>query len=128
MEIEGYPIPSLRAFQENQMAQKAVEKMLQEMVEICLDIGKHIIADRNFRIPEDGKDIFAVLAEQSVLTEETAEIMKKMVGFRNIVVHLYEKTDVEIVYGLYKKRLTDFDLFSKEILSYLKQASPNVIS
>ncbi|MBI4125840.1 MAG: hypothetical protein HY466_07925 [Deltaproteobacteria bacterium] len=38
------------------------------------------------------------------------------------MVHLYEQTDVETVYGIYKKHLSDFDLFSKEILNYLKQA------
>ncbi|MBI4125288.1 MAG: DUF86 domain-containing protein [Deltaproteobacteria bacterium] len=122
MVIEGYSIPSLRAFRENQMAQKAVEKMLQEMIEICMDVGKHIIADENFRIPEDGKAIFTVLGEQSVLTKETAEMMQKMVGFRNIVVHLYETTDVETVYTIYTKHLSDFDLFSKKILGYLKRA------
>lgn len=104
------------------MAQKAVEKMLQEMIEICMDVGKHIIADENFRIPEDGKAIFTVLGEQSVLTKETAEMMQKMVGFRNIVVHLYETTDVETVYTIYTKHLSDFDLFSKKILGYLKRA------
>ena len=120
-EIEGYEIKDLKDFKAKGYMQKAVEKMLQEMIEICLDIGKHIIADEGFRLPEDAKDTFAVLLEKAVLTESTAALMKKMVGFRNIVVHLYEKTDVEIVYGIYQKHLSDFNLFSKEILGYLKK-------
>lgn len=120
-EIEGYEIRDLKDFKAKGYMQKAVEKMLQEMIEICLDVGKHIIADENFRLPEDGKDTFAVLLEKSVLTSTTTELMKKMVGFRNIIVHLYEKTDVEIVYGIYKKHLSDFDRFSMEILDYLRR-------
>lgn len=102
--------------------QKAVEKMLQEMVEICIDIAKHIISDEGFRLPEDAKDAFTVLAEKNVIKDATAQMMQKMVGFRNLVVHLYEKTDVEIVYGIYRNRLKDFDIFSREILKHLKSA------
>lgn len=42
-----------------------------------------------------------------------------MVGFRNLIIHLYEKIDLEIVYGIYKKKLGDFGLFAKEILTFL---------
>ncbi len=121
-EIENYEIRDLKDFKSKGYMQKAVEKMLQEMIEVCLDIGKHIIADENFRLPEDAKDTFAVLEEKSILSERTAGLMKKMVGFRNIIVHLYEKTDVEIVYGIRQKHLSDFNLFSKEILDYLRRA------
>ena len=106
--------------------QKAVEKMLQEMVEICLDIAKHIIADENLRVPEDSRDAFIVLQEKQILQSSTLEKMKKMVGFRNLVVHLYEKTDVEIVYNTYKKCLPDFDQFSKEIFEFLKKYTTKI--
>lgn len=117
-ETEGYKIADLKDFKMKGYMQKAVEKMLQEMIEICMDVAKHIIADEGLRIPEDGRDSFDVLTEQNILSSQTSEMMKKMVGFRNIIVHLYEKTDIEIVYGLYKNHLGDFDLFSKEILEY----------
>ena len=118
-EVEGYKITGLKDFKAKGFMQKAVEKMLQEMIEICLDVAKHIIADEGLRIPEDSKDSFEVLMEQKILNPQITKKMQKMVGFRNIVVHLYEKTDVEIVYGIYKNHLRDFNLFSKEILESL---------
>lgn len=120
-EIQGYDIASLLSFRSKGYMQKAVEKMLQEMIEICIDVAKHIIADEGFRVPEDAKDAFFVLQENKVLKATTVELMRKMVGFRNLVVHLYEKTDIEVVYGIYKKRLKDFDLFSKEIFKFLEK-------
>lgn len=60
---------------------------------------------------------------QRKLTLLDQKTMQKMVGFRNLVIHLYEKTDVEIVYGIYQNRLKDFDTFSKEILEYLASAT-----
>lgn len=47
--------------------------------------------------------------------------MTLVVGFRNLIVHLYEKIDLEIVYGHYKKRLGDFDGFAREVLAFSKK-------
>ncbi|HEX5035681.1 MAG TPA: DUF86 domain-containing protein [bacterium] len=120
-ELEGYAVASLDDFKSKGYMQKAVEKMLQEMVEIGIDVAKHIVADEGFRMPEDAGDTFKILEENKVLTPSTTQTMTKMVGFRNLIVHLYEKIDLEIVYGHYKKRLGDFDTFSREILQFLRR-------
>jgi len=119
-ELRGYRIASLDDFRSKGYMQKAVEKMLQEMIEICIDVAKHIIADEGYRMPEDARDAFAVLEENKVVTPATAKTMTLMVGFRNLIVHLYEKIDLEIVYGHYKKRLGDFDGFAREVLRFAK--------
>ena len=122
-EVKSYDITSFEDFKAKGFMQKAVEKMLQEMIEICIDVAKHIIADQGFRLPDDMKDSFAVLQEKNVLTRALADKMAKMTGFRNLIVHLYEKIDIAIVYNHYKKNLGDFDLFAKEVLEYLKSGS-----
>lgn len=113
--LARYDISSFAAFKESHMAQKAVEKSLQEMIEICMDIGKHIIADEHFGFPEEGKEIFHILQTHNMISEETTELFEKMVGFRNVIVHLYEKIDLEKVYAYWKKHLGDFDRFTSEI-------------
>ncbi len=119
-ELLNYNIKSYEDFKKNHKEQKATEKSLQEMIEICMDIGKHIIADEGFKVPEDSKDIFTILNDNLIISNKVKEIMHNMVGFRNIIVHLYEKIDLEIVYGICKKHLIDFDLFTKEIISHYK--------
>jgi uncharacterized protein YutE (UPF0331/DUF86 family) len=42
-----------------------------------------------------------------------------MVRFRNILIHAYEGVDDSITYGIYKRRLDDFEIFIKEIREYL---------
>jgi uncharacterized protein YutE (UPF0331/DUF86 family) len=42
-----------------------------------------------------------------------------MAGFRNIVVHHYDKVDAAIVVGLLNKRLKDFEAFKKAVLRLL---------
>jgi uncharacterized protein YutE (UPF0331/DUF86 family) len=44
-----------------------------------------------------------------------------MASFRNILVHRYEKIDDEIVFGVFKKRLVDFDLFGLLIKNWAEK-------
>jgi uncharacterized protein YutE (UPF0331/DUF86 family) len=108
-------------FKADYSKQKAAEKILQEMIETCLDIGKHIISDERFRSPEEYRDVFTILEEEKILHRKTAEIMRHMVGFRNVIIHLYEKIDIEVVFAAATKRLADFDIFVKEILKFMRQ-------
>lgn len=117
----GYPIASLKQFKGSHLLQKAVEKTLQEMIEICMDVGKHIIADEGFGFPEDGKGIFRILEEKGVIRPRTAAVLMTMVGFRNLIVHLYETIDPETVYGIRRQRLKDFDLFTSDVRAFLKR-------
>lgn len=118
-ELESYKIKSLDELRKNRQVEKALEKVLQEMIEVCFDIGKHIIADEGFRLPEDNKDIFRVLNEEGILSDKITSTMSMMSGFRNIIVHMYEKIDLEIVFSVYKRRLGDFERFAAEIRSFL---------
>ena len=123
-ELKNYKIKSLSEFKKNHKDQKAVQKTLQEMIETCMDIGKHIIVDEGFAFPEDGRSIFTILYDNDVISKDLCLMMQNMVGFRNIIIHLYEKVDLEIVYGIYNKRLNDFDDFIVEISNYLDPNAP----
>jgi uncharacterized protein YutE (UPF0331/DUF86 family) len=43
-----------------------------------------------------------------------------MARFRNIVVHDYERIDPEIVIGILKNNLGDFEDFKASVIKYLK--------
>lgn len=100
---------------------KAVEKVLQEMVEICLDIGKHIIADVGLQMANENRQVFETLAHHKIISKKILTTMQNMVGFRNLIIHMYEKTDTRIVYQIYKTKLKDFDQFASEILKFLRR-------
>lgn len=48
-----------------------------------------------------------------------------MASFRNMLVHRYEKTDDEVVFGIFRKRLDDFDLFVGMITDWIKSQEPS---
>lgn len=102
---------------------ESAKHLLQVSIESCLDIGNHIIASQRFRAPESYADTFEVLVEQKILPEEYLQTFRRMVQFRNRLVHLYWEVDTEIVYALLQNNLDDFNIFARHILDYMSNSN-----
>jgi uncharacterized protein YutE (UPF0331/DUF86 family) len=96
-------------------AQDIVALNLTRAVQLCVDIGAHIIADTELAPPHTMGQTFEVLAELGHIRPELAVRMKKAVGFRNLAVHSYEAIDWEIVHALATRHLSDFTDFAQSI-------------
>ena len=100
--------------------QRIIERTLQMMIETCVDIASHIIADKGYRVPKSYSDAFKVLLDEKIVSSRLFDVLQKMAKFRNIVVHHYDKVDAEIVVGILKKDLIDFTSYKDAIISFLK--------
>jgi uncharacterized protein YutE (UPF0331/DUF86 family) len=92
---------------------------LTRAVQLCVDIGAHIIASLGVPPPDTMGQTFDVLARAGIIPENLALQLKKSVGFRNIAVHNYEAIDWAIVHGLARHHLQDFTGFAKAVASGL---------
>ncbi len=101
---------------------RIVERTLQIMIELCIDIAGHIISDRRLRVPVSYADTFKSLAEAGLVSPQLSDTMGKMAKFRNIVVHQYETVDIEIVIMILQKHLDDFLVYRDAILQILADA------
>ena len=108
-------------FQTDTRARRFVERTLHILIEACLDVAHHIIADEEFREPKNSRDAFTVLAEHNILPFNELETFHNMIAFRNLLVHYYERIDDEIVYGIFTRHLGDFDVFIEKIITYLRR-------
>lgn len=97
-------------------AQDILALNLTRAVQLCVDIGAHLIADTDFPPPDTMGQVFNVLYEAGMLNAELAAHMKKAVGFRNLAVHNYEAINWAIVFAIAHYRLTDFEDFAKAIV------------
>lgn len=100
-------------------ARRYVERTLHILIEACIDIAQHIITDEGLREPLSYRDSFVVLAERGVIKKEDLAVLENMASFRNLIVHYYERVDDNIVFGIFKERLSDFDLFVERVVQYL---------
>lgn len=118
-QVSEYSTISVEEYTESWKTQRIVERTLQIMIELCIDIAGHIISDKKLRMPVSYADTFRVLFECRLIAPETYSVMEKMAKFRNIVIHQYEKIDAVIVVMILQKHLSDFLTFRDELLAIL---------
>lgn len=106
-------------YQDDKKTRRYVEHTIQVAIESCLDIGHHIIAAKHLPLPAERRDIFKTLSDADIIPIELVPTLQKMVGFRNRMVHEYEKVENEFVYGILKKNIGDFTVFGQAILKFL---------
>lgn len=98
-------------------AQDVLVLNLSRAVQLCVDIGAHIIATSELPAPATMGDTFLRLAELQVLDVNLAQRLRAAVGFRNIAVHNYEVIDWAVVHALSDKSLADFENFARGIVA-----------
>ncbi len=114
-------IENKRPFTERQLAtdfdlQDIVSLNIERAVQACVDVSAHILSERNAPSPSTMAEGFVRLANLKVLPKRVAKRMVKAVGFRNILVHEYEKMDWGIVFQIVTKHLNDFRDFTAAVL------------
>ncbi len=118
-QIADFSKISLVQYKKNWKTQRIVERTLQILIEVCVDIANHIISDQGMGLPTGYADTFKVLMENNVIGEPLCGIMEKMAKFRNVVVHQYETIDPTIVISILHKNLRDFEKYKRSIIKYL---------
>lgn len=92
---------------------------LTRAVQLCVDIGSHVISETEESAPTTMGDVFSTLEKLEVITPTVCESMQKAVGFRNVAVHNYDVINWEIVFAICQNSLVDFRQFAKEITEYI---------
>lgn len=88
---------------------------LTRSVQLCVDIGSHLIAEMDVPPPDTMGQTFDILTQVGVIDSNLGTQLKKAVGFRNIAVHNYQAIDWAIVHTLARHYLGDFAVFAKAI-------------
>ena len=117
--LERYKKYSKKEIEEDIDIRGAIERYLYLVSQATIDLAEAVIAYKNFRKPTTMGETFLILNEENIISAELTDKMVKMVGFRNIVVHDYEKINYDIVYEILQRGLKNINDFLKKI-QYLK--------
>jgi uncharacterized protein YutE (UPF0331/DUF86 family) len=98
---------------------RAIERDLQILVEVVIDVCQRLIALAGLAPAATGADAVARCVQMGALSDEDA--YRQMVRFRNFIVHRYERIDVDVLVGVINRRLPDFDRFRDEVLAYVAE-------
>lgn len=103
------------SFEKNFTKQDSVILNLERASQATIDIATHIVKVKGLGLPNTSRELFDLLLEGSVISQDVCKEMQGMVGFRNIAVHDYQNLNIEIVIAIVEKHLGDFEGFVREI-------------
>jgi uncharacterized protein YutE (UPF0331/DUF86 family) len=101
----------------------AVKYLTQTAVEACANIAEHIIFGLNLGNPVTSKELFPILVEHHIISQELSAKLQQAVGLRNILVHLYRKVDLAILADSASVGLDDLREFVLNINTFLEKNS-----
>jgi uncharacterized protein YutE (UPF0331/DUF86 family) len=118
-ELESLGPVSVDMLADDWRTRRAIERDLQVLVEIVLDVCQRLISLANEVPATSGSAAVRKCVELGVLSG--SDPFRKMIQFRNFIVHRYEQVDVGILAGMVNVNLTDFKQFKTEVLSYVRK-------
>ena len=95
------------------------EHTLQIAIQAALDAASHIVSDERLGEPSTSRELFDLLARHHWIDGPLAERLRRMVGFRNILVHGYAEVDPLVVKDVVERHLGNLDAFVSSIRARL---------
>ncbi len=114
--IAGHIGRNAGVFSADYDAQDIVYRNFQIVVQNCVDIASHIIAEENFEIPRTMGESFDVLHRRGIIPAAMAKELRNMTVLRNIIVHDYTRIKIEKAYPLLENSLKTLPKFCRTVL------------
>lgn len=108
-------------FCRNEDAVDIAENRLRHALEALFDLGRHLVVKSGAGVPSDYRSVIIMLRENNILPEDYARQVEGMAGYRNRLIHDYNKVTPEELFLIIETRLTDLNLFCKYIADHIVQ-------
>lgn len=110
---------SLEDFLENPERYGAAERFLQLSIEALIDMAAHVASDENLGPFERAKDLVDLFLAHGYVDEALAQKWRRMIGFRNLLVHEYLDIDRRIVHRVLRENLDDLRALARVFARFL---------
>jgi uncharacterized protein YutE (UPF0331/DUF86 family) len=118
--LRELPLANREDFFRNKHNLAAAESYLRRSLEALFDIGRHILV-KHFAYPAaEYKEIARGLAEKKVIGGTELELMRKMAGYRNRMVHFYHEITPEELYDVCLNHLDELKLLLETLLHWVR--------
>lgn len=101
-----------------------IEHTLQLAIQATLDVASHIVASDRLGEPSTNQALFESLGNGGWVEPSLGQELRRMAGFRNVLVHGYVAVDPVIVRDVLENRLQDLKSFVASIRRKLDDVPP----
>lgn len=112
---------SLDEFLQNPAVQNDTCYLLFTTCQAALDIGTQLLGTLGQPKPDSEAEVFALLAEEEVLSETCVSQLTAMQGLCDSLSQQYEEIDPQWVYQTLQVNLDGLNLFAEQVQAYLDQ-------
>lgn len=102
----------------------ALKNIFMETIGRALDINQHLIVEEappEMETPLDYTQTFLKLGELKILPPKFVKEIAKSAGFRNAIVHGYNKLDERIIYETVSEAIKQYTQYCDYILKFLEK-------
>jgi len=97
-ELEEIMPKNFHEYKTDLKTKAACERYFEKIIEAVIDLAFLIIKDKGYKIPEEDKEAFDILANEKIISQELSIRLKEAKGMRNIIAHEYGKIDDELIF------------------------------
>ncbi len=90
-------------------------------IEIIVDIGNHLLAKTADAQSKSYRDVIASLGTHNIIPQKFADLNMEMTGFRNRLIHDYDRVDLLKVYAYLQKAPDIFSQFLEHYHNFLEK-------
>lgn len=92
-----------------------VEHTLQTAIQAMLDVASSVVSSLHLGEPRTNAELFDRLASAGWIPTGRVEVYRRIVGFRNILVHRYVEVDPAVVRSILDHHVDDLLAFVREV-------------
>lgn len=94
------------------------------LIQAAIDVASHIVSNDRLSEPGTSSQLFELLGQAGWLQPAHADRLRKMTGFRNILVHRYATVDSTIVRDVLENHLDDLIDFVAAVRARMATPAP----
>ncbi len=119
-ELEVYRNVSFDSYLAPGGPRRAVERLLQLLVEVVADINVHVVTETEGKPPRDYRDSFNAAARCGLISSHLATDLMPSAGLRNVLVHDYAVIDDGLVHEAIQLALDGFREYAQAVQRWIQ--------
>ena len=108
-EIKAFHNFNIHELKSNSQKKAALERFLYLACDSMISLLEMYISYKKFPKAENYAENVDILQEQGEISVDKTDLLHKIISFRNILTHDYEKLDLEIIKNIVDNRLDDIE-------------------
>ena len=120
-ELKEFQDLSWEKYCEDFQYRRVVERLIQLIVDVAVDINSHAVVDEGNAPPRDSFDSFMQAANLGMFPLEFAKKIAPSTGQRNIIVHEYEQIDDGLIYNSIPESVEMYGEYLRCVLNFISE-------